>query len=284
MNDHAHVIDVTAANFSEAVLETSERVPVLVDFWASWCGPCKMLMPILEKLAAEYGGQFILAKVNIDEQQELAVQFGVRSVPTVKVVRQGAVVDEFTGAQPESTIRAILDEHVERESDRIIAEAVGTYEKGRVDEALGALRTLMGDEPSNHRAALALAEMLVAADEFKEADALLRGLPADVGASEQVTNLQTRLSMGQTAADAPPAQELEARLTADPKDSEARLQLAVRKAVAGEYEPAMELLLEVLKDPSRREEARTTLLKIFEMVGSGELVKRYRSRMASALM
>nr|VFK53417.1 MAG: thioredoxin [Candidatus Kentron sp. TUN]VFK54401.1 MAG: thioredoxin [Candidatus Kentron sp. TUN]VFK55476.1 MAG: thioredoxin [Candidatus Kentron sp. TUN] len=148
------VFDVNEENFSEIVLEGSHRVPVLVDFWAAWCAPCKMLTPILTKLAKEFNGSFIVAKVNTDEQQQLASQYHIQSLPTVKVFRNEVVVSEFLGVQPESTIREILDRHVERKSDKVRAQAVALHEQGSSIEAI---------ELPNDRISLDLARLFIGA-------------------------------------------------------------------------------------------------------------------------
>ena len=285
MNDLPSILDVTVDDFATSVLERSQEVPVLVDFWASWCGPCKTLMPLLEKLAGEYQGQFVLAKANIDEQQSLAARYGVQSVPTVKVFRHGEMVDEFLGVQAESTIRAIIDRYVERPSDRAFAEAQAAYARGEVEAALEAARAAAEADPQNHRLAIAFAEMLLEQDRLDEAEARLRALPADVGAEEAVGTLLARLEFARVAYDAPAVGELEAAIATDPADSEARYQLACRHVAAGNYEGALEQLLQLMRrDRGYGEDAaRKSLLKVFDIVGAGELVQRYRTQMARAL-
>ncbi len=135
MNDSPHILTVTLENYPQQVLETSHRVPVLLDFWAEWCGPCQMQMPLLLKLVEEYQGRFLLAKVDTDKQRELAQQHGIRSIPTIKMVRNGEVVEEIPGAQLEASLREILNRHVGRESDSGREAARQAYAAGDVDGA-----------------------------------------------------------------------------------------------------------------------------------------------------
>ena len=129
-------IDITETNFIAEVIEASHKTPVLVDFWATWCEPCKNLMPVLSKLAEEYAGQFRLAKVEIDQEQNLATQFAVRSVPTVKMVVNGEIVDEFTGALPEGQIREFINKHINQTEDSPLQQAITAYQQGETDSAL----------------------------------------------------------------------------------------------------------------------------------------------------
>ncbi|HKK04304.1 MAG TPA: thioredoxin [Gammaproteobacteria bacterium] len=284
--ESAHSVDITRENFSADVIEASESVPVVVDFWAPWCGPCQTLMPLLMRLAEEYAGAFRLAKVNIDEQPELATQFGVRSVPTVKVIRLGEVVDEFLGALPEAQIRDVLDRYVERTSDKLAADALAQIERGEVEAGLSALAAAADSDPENYRTRLALAEAQTQAGDYDGAAATLRALPADVATKPTVVNLQARLDFATVARSAPPQETLEAAVEADPDNSEARYQLAARRVLGGDYEAAMDQLLEILRrDRAYGDDAgRKGLLKVFELLGGkGELVNRYRGRMSAAL-
>lgn len=285
MSELSPIIDVTADDFAASVLERSREVPVLVDFWASWCGPCKMLMPLLDKLAGEYQGQFLLAKANIDEQQSLATQYRVQSVPTVKVFRHGEVVDEFLGVQSEPAIRAIIDRYVERASDRAFAEAQAAYARGEVETALETARTAVESDPHNHRLAIAFAEMLLEQDRLDEAEKQLGTLPAHVAAEDAVAALLARLEFARIAYAAPAAKQLEAIVAADPAASEVRYQLACRYIVTGDYESAMGQLIELMRRDRNYggDAARKALLKVFDILGGGELVQRYRAQMARAL-
>ncbi len=286
MADNHYVIDATAENFAEAVVANSHRVPVMVDFWAAWCGPCKMLLPVVTRLAEEYAGQFILAKVNIDEQQALATQYGVRSVPTVLILRHGEIVDQFMGAQPESAIRPLIDAWIERESDRALATAKGLAQTGKGEEALALLTSWLEREPENSRLLVGQAELLVAQDRFAEAEALMRALPADVGARPEVATLLAQLEFGRSAHGAPSLPELERAVAEDPKNSAARYQLAARHVVAGQFEEALRQLLELVRRDRTfgNDAGRTGMLKVFELLGGkGELVSRYRSQMFNAL-
>lgn len=285
MTDNAYIIDVTTDNFAN-VVERSMQVPVLVDFWAPWCEPCKTLLPIMEKLAAEYQGRFLLAKVNIDEQQALASQFGVRSVPTVKLVRDGRIADEFSGALPESQVRAFIDKHMEQPADRFLAAAEQAWENGDAAQAEALLRQVMAEVPDDHRAQLMLAELRAVTGNTDEAAQLLASLPADLALSPQAEALRARLTFAAAAAGAPEIEALQQALTNNPKDSQARHQLAARLVLAGDLEGALQQLLELLRrDRSWGDDAgRKGMLQIFELLGGqGELVNRYRRLMFTAM-
>lgn len=284
MADSPFIIDVTRDNY-EQLMEASFRVPVVLDFWASWCQPCQVLMPILARLAEEYEGKFLLGKLNTEEQQEIAAQFGIRSIPTVKLFRDGQPVDEFMGALPEQAVRQFLDQHVARESDMTVLQARERLQAGNADEAIALLNEARDSDPGNPRVALVLAQAQVAAGDAAAAEATLDSLPADERDKPEVTALRSRLFFEGQVADAPATDELEARLDADADDHEALHLLALRKVVDKDYEAAMGLLLELMqKNRSFGDDAgRRGLLKVFELLGDDPRVSQYRRRMASLL-
>ena len=284
MADSPYIIDVTRENYAE-VMKASFEVPVLIDFWASWCQPCQALMPVLAKLAEEYQGKFLLGKLNTEEQQEIAAQFGIRSIPNVKLFRNGQPVDEFMGALPERAVREFLDRHVARESDASVQQARERLAAGDADAAIALLSAAREADPDNPRVAVALAGAQATAGDVAAAEATLDGLPANEQVKPEVAALRSHLYFEGRVAGAPATTELEASLAADPDDHEARFQLALRKVVEQDYDTAMELLLELMKkDRGFGDDAgRNTLLKVFELLGDDPRVNQYRRRMASLL-
>jgi putative thioredoxin len=279
-------IDVTQENFASQVVEASHQQPVLVDFWATWCGPCQSLMPILEQLAQSYQGKFILAKVEIDSQQALASQFGVRSVPTVKLVKNGQIVDEFTGALPESQIRAFLDKHIESESEQRMQLALARYQAGESDAALAEMGQILQDDPDNENNKIIYANILLRENHLDEAKQWLATLSVEAGLKPEVRAMQAQLEFIEIVQHTPDTATLEKQLREDPRNSEARYQLSAHAILQGQFEVAFEHLLEIVKhDRGYNDDAgRKALLKLFELLGENhELVSSYRRKLAMAL-
>ncbi len=284
MAESPYIVEVTAENYAPVVLESP--LPVLVDFWAEWCQPCKMLMPVLSRLAEEYRGKFILAKINTEEQRELAAQFGIRSIPTVKLFQGGKPVDEFMGALPEAEIRAFLDKHIPRESDNLVAQSNQRLLEGDVEGAMQLAEEAARSDPENPRTLIAYARLKAALGDREEAETVLDSLPADVQASPELTGFRAQLRFDRLAETGPAPDELEQRINTDPADSEARYYLALNLIVEGEYEQALEHLLQLMqKDRAYGDDAgRKGMLEVFEILGEGnELVNRFRNRMFNAL-
>ncbi|RRQ22708.1 thioredoxin [Thiohalobacter thiocyanaticus] len=287
MSDHPNVVDVSYDNFEQVVIENSHRIPVLVDFWAEWCGPCQMQLPVLLQLAEEYAGRFLLAKVDTDAERELAERFQIRSIPTMKLIRNGEVVEEILGAQPESALRALLDRYLPRPSDGVREEALARAEAGQGEEALGMLQIAAADDPDNTRIQLDIARIAMRIGRLEDARKALGSLPLAIQEEEETKQLFALLELSSAAEGAPDTSVLEQQVAADGTDLQARERLAARHAVAGDYEAAMDQYLEILKrDKNYNEGAgRRSLIAIFEILGNqGELVSRYRRQMSNYLL
>jgi putative thioredoxin len=286
MSDSPYLYDVTLSDFNARVLDASLEVPVLVDFWASWCAPCRALAPVLAKLADSYQGKIRVAKVNSDEQQALATQYGVRSLPTVKVFRNGAVVDEFVGAQTEAAIRGILGRHVERPSDKLHKAALTALRNGHVDEAQNLLQQVLESDPDNNVARLELAELCMDSGKLQEAGQLLRALPAATQDEQEIKALLARLYFLRIAATAPDQTLLTQRIATDPGDLAARQQLGARLILDDAFAAGMEQFLEIMRRDRRFENdvGRQSLITAFDLLGSNdELANTFRRRMAALL-
>jgi putative thioredoxin len=280
------VIEATAKNFEQDVIERSHSVPVVIDFWATWCGPCLMLGPVLEKLAKEYAGKFVLAKVDTDHQSELAVQFGVRSIPAVFGVRNGKAVDGFVGVQPESAIRTWIDRLLPTPAETIAAQA----------------RILEPSDPS--AAAAKYSEALILDPELPQAQAGLARIALELGHLEdaqtriavlerrgflepEAEKIKAELTLRLQAGDTGGIEAARAALAASPDDPNLKFQLAEALAAAGQYADALALSLELVERDRKGvgEKARQTMVAIFQLLpGDSELLTEYQRQLSLALM
>ena len=279
-------IDATAANFDTEVLEKSRQTLVVVDFWAEWCAPCRVLMPLLQSLAEDYQGKFLLVKVNTDKEQTLAAQWGIRSLPTVKLFKDGKVVDEFLGAQPESVIRTLLDQHMPRESDTLRNAARTALGNGDTNQALSLLRQALALDPDQLAVKLDLADALLRGGMIDDAQSLLRDIPLQYREEEAVKTLAAKIELARSAQSAPPVSVLSERIAADPDDLASRRFLGAEFAAHGDYAAALEQFLEIMKRDRRFDDdiGRRGLLNVFKLLGDDhELVQQYRRKMAPLL-
>lgn len=286
----AHSVTVDLANFEQVVIEGSKQVPVLVDFWAPWCAPCRALTPVLEKLAAEFQGRFVLAKVNSDDNPALATQFGVRGIPNVKAFVGGSIKDEFTGALPEAALRAFIGKLMPSPAEKLRLQARADYAQDKnAQAALLQLEKAAALDPKNEAVTMDRAEILVDAARLDEARALLDALTPLTQMEERVTVLRAKIDLASQAAAAPDAAALEARIAADAGDLDARLLLANLLVARQDYREALEQLLAIIRRDRgfRDDAARKTMLQVFSVLGSrkdtGELISHYRRELASAL-
>jgi len=278
-----NVVDVTDATFETDVVEASRRTPVVVDFWAPWCGPCRALAPILEKLAAEYGGRFVLAKLNTDENPRAASQFAIRSIPAVKAFRDGKVAAEFMGAIPESAVREFLGRILPTPAQKLRSAAQTALAEGDFEAAETRLREALAADPALGPARLDLAGLLVARQAWSEADLVLAELHER---DERAEQLASRIALWKSAQSLPSAEQLSSELERTPGDLGLRLRLAERHAADGKFEAALEELLRVVHSDrdAARETARKAMLRIFALAGGDdELVRRYRRLLASEM-
>ena len=279
--------DATAATFEDTVIRTSQETPVLINFWAVGFEPCETLGPLLEKLAADYNGAFLLARVDVAQEQELASAFQIQSVPTVILVKDGQLVDGFPGALPEDQLKAFLAHHgiepaptIDDESAEIVASPVDPHEE------VMRLRKAIETEPDKAGLKLDLALALLQTGATTEAQQLLDGLPANLATDDRTIKAHARLGFSALLKDAPPVEVLEAAIAADPADLRARHLLGVRQFVSGDAEAGLMQFMEMLQRDRSYENglARKTLIDAFRVLDDEDLVSRYRRKMSSLLL
>jgi len=281
-------MDTTLATFEKDVIEGSTLAPVLIDFWAPWCGPCKTLGPMLEKLEAEYEGKWKLMKVNVDENQELAAHFQVRSIPHVVAFVEGRPVDQFIGVLPEGQLREFIDRLVPDSTEEERSSAQIAIAEGRFDDALDHLKAALAFDPGYDDARLDLIELLLNQNRFDEArnQVDLLSPKTTQGIDPRFNAIKTRLDALDAAADLPPTDALEAKVAANPADLEARFDLANAFIARRKYVEALGQLIEIVqRDRSFREDiGRKTMLSVFDLAAhQPELVSQWRRRLSAAL-
>ncbi|MCC2618225.1 thioredoxin [Aestuariibacter halophilus] len=278
-----NVVDITLENFQQVILQMSTEKFILVDFWADWCEPCKTLMPVLEKLAAEYSQHMILAKVNCDEQQEIAAQFGVRSLPTVMLVKDGQPIDGFAGAQPEGQIREMLQRHLPQPEDDDYQQAVALIQQGNYAEAFPLVKQAHDLNADRVDIRLALADCAVEMGNL----ALAKSLIAPVGLADQdgyYHAISGKIELAEQAAESPEIKALQEKLAAHPDDMQVKVDLAVQLHQAHQPEEALALLFDVLRADLNFGDAKKVTLDMINALPDGEPLKStFRRKIYSLL-
>jgi putative thioredoxin len=279
-----HVFDVDQDNFETDVLQASLTTPVLVDFWAEWCGPCKTLGPLLEKLAAQYNGAFRLGKVDVDKHQELAGMFGIRSIPTVMLVKDGQILDGFAGALPEGQLREFLGKHLQPLEAAPVEEEVAVEEESP-EQAINRLQQAIAAEPAKSELKLELALALMRTGNTAAATAELDALPVNLATDARAVRLRSQLELASALINSPPASALRQRIAANAEDWEAHDLLGLHLLLDDAAEQGLEHWLTILAKARdwNDGQAKKRLLAAFNTLEDAALVGRYRRKMASLL-
>ena len=282
--------DTTSASFKADVIDASRSTPVIIDFWASWCGPCKQLTPLIEKVVRSYGGKVRLAKVNVDENQAIAAQLRVQSLPTVLAFRDGQPIDGFVGAQPESAIKAFVDRLVADDADlglgELIKSAEDLLEQGDLQGAAEIFATVLQEDRSNAEALAGLASCYLRSGDATRAKQTLALVPPDKREVAVVRSVEAALLLAEKGSTAGDLSALKRRLEENSQDHQARFDLAVGLAAGEERGEALDLLLDLVRMDSQwnDEAARKQLLQFFDAWGPKEpLVTEGRRRLSSIL-
>ena len=286
--DSSYIFDATAATFQQLVIDKSFDQPVLVDFWAEWCAPCKVLMPLLAQITESYQGELLLVKVDCDAEQDIVARFGIRSLPTVVLFKDGQPVDGFTGAQPESEIRKVLEQHVVMPPPAAadpLELAKEMFAESHFAEAEAVLQQILTQDNTNAAALILYARCLAERGELSEARTVLDAVKGDEHKAE-LAGAKAQLTFLAEAGALPDAADLKARLAQNPQDDEAAHQLAVQQLSRQQYEAALDGLLKLFIRNRNYAEGlpHKTLLQVFDLLGNDHpLVTAYRRKLFAAL-
>lgn len=284
--ESSNYTETDLVSFGTDVIEASAEQLVMVDFWADWCGPCKSLAPILEKLVVQYQGVVKLVKVNTEQQQELAGQFGIKSLPTVFFFKNGEVVDQFMGAQPESAIKEIINKHTISQIDAALENAKLDYDNGQQEEAKAFIKQLIDHYPSDDRPKLLLLDWLTNEGDLEGAGQVVSLISENGQNTPEVKALNSRIEFNKESGDLPDAKSLIEKIEKDDNDLEARFQLAQRLVGEQDFESGLSHLLEIVKRNREFQDdaARKMMIKVFELLGTKrEIVQKYRGMLARIL-
>jgi putative thioredoxin len=279
----SNIVNVTLENFQQVLLEGSKEKLVVIDFWADWCEPCKQLMPVLDKLASEFSEHIVLAKINCDEQQELAGQFGVRNLPTVALMKDGQPVDGFAGVQPESQIRELIQKHLPKPQEEWFAQGVALADQQQWAQAYPLLKQAFEAESENPTYLLMLANCAIELGKLTEAEELLAAVTMvnQDGAYQQVV---AKLDLAKQASESPEIKALQDLLEKEPESNDVKLKLAIALHQANRAEEALELIFAILKQDLAFADAKKVFLDIIANLPDGdELASKYRRKLYALL-
>lgn len=285
MSNHPNLYPVTSTDFASRVLDLSHARPVLVDFWAAWCGPCRSIAPLLEQLLRQFDGKLSVAKVDTDAEAELAGRYGVRSLPTLAVFRNGTLVEQLVGAHPLQALVALVSRHLVRESELKAEEARAALAAGNRDVATRLLAEAVAADPEHYVLYPDYAACLIDSGALDEAAAVMDLVPARA-ASEALSHQQARLRFARLASGSSDSASLAARISSGAVDSDTRFHWAVQQMMAGDYASGLENLLQVVRSDRAYGEdaARKLMLDVFSLLPAGDpLIREYRSQLARAL-
>lgn len=279
----AVVIDINLENAQRVIIEGSQDKLVIIDFWADWCESCKQLMPTLEKLAAAFPTQVVLAKVNCDEQQQLATQFNIRSLPTVIFFKDGQPVDGFAGVEPESTIRARIEKYLPTVDDELVTQALKCVETGEYKQGYTLAKQAVDINPDSSQAQIVLADAACELGRLEQSEQLLTSIRM-ADQDQYFQHVMSKLNVAKQAADSPELRQLAEQLTSAPDNHELRLELAAKLYAAHRAEEALEHIFAVLRQDLNFGQAKQQALDMLNALPKGDpLAASYRRKLYSML-